>query len=815
MSLLLSEIANLCQGELTGPDRSVDLFLTDSRRIHLPKRSLFIAIPGVRNDGHSYISEALNLGLESFLVSDPSSITENGSYVLVEDSLRAFQQIAADHRRRFDYPVIGITGSYGKTELKDRSASLLGRNFHVVRSPKSYNSQTGVPLSLMAMNSGHSLGIFEAGISESGEMDSLAQMIKPDVGVFTTIGRAHEQGFNSEEEKIQEKCRLFSSTEVIIYPRDVAAIHEGIQAAFSNQGKTFFHWGSHPESQLHLLSKEDQNNGKINISYCTGGRSMDLVFNAVDEASFYSAMHSLSIAHVLGLSHEQIIRLFAEETEAENRTEIVASSYGKALLVDIGPIDGPSLRTSSEQLDTLIDHDGAQVILIDTGLSPLANDRKVLDLMTELQATDLILIGNRLKALSVSLPKADFHEELGSFLKNIDSCLDPSKAIILKGPWSPDLIALRSSIQERTHQTKVVVNMESLIHNLNTYRDILPEKTRTMAMVKAFAYGSGDAEVARLLQYHKVDELAVAYSDEGVGLRKQGVTLPIMVMNSSLSEFSQLIANRLAPEIYSLSLLAAFLEHCKKEQIEEYPIHLKFDTGMHRLGIEESELSDAIAILSGQSHLHVRSVFSHLYASDGLDEKASLEQIGRFEKIKATIEEQLEHPVLFHILNSAGITRFPEASYDMVRLGIGLYGFSGDAQFKEKLLPVIGWETIISQIKEVKKGETVGYGGHFTLDKDMRIAILPVGYADGISRLLGNGKAAVLIQGVKCPFVGNICMDMSMVDISEVNCREGEKVELIGPHIGIEELAEARDTIPYEVLTSIPPRVKRHYIFKG
>lgn len=814
MSLLLSQIANQTGGQLHGQDREVDLFISDSRRIHLPQRSLFIAIPGVRHDGHHHISETEEQGIRAFLVSDGSLVRKESSYVLVDDSLKAFQQIAAAHRAQFEYPVIGITGSYGKTELKERLASILGNHFHIVRSPKSYNSQTGVPLSLLAMSGEHNLGIFEAGISRPGEMDKLAEMIKPNIGIFTTIGEAHAEGFADLLSKIKEKCLLFSNADVIIYPRDESAIHDTIKTEFQGSEKMLFNWGSHPESSLHVISKESRD-GIVLLDYCTGGASHQLEITSSSNASFYSAMHSLSVLHVLGLDQESIKELMGRETATMSRTEIVGTSFGKALLSDIGPIDGPSLRTAVEQLNSLIDHNGITVILMDPSESPLANDRKIKELTTELSDCRSITIGENLNALSNAVSGSVHFKTMENFIISIDDVLLSEQAIILKGPWSPELVALKSKIQEKSHLTTVTVNLESLVSNLNLYRSGLSSNTRTMAMVKAFAYGSGDAEVARILQYHKVDELAVAYADEGVNLRKHGIHLPIMVLNCSKTEFPSLVEHKLEPEIYSLNLLRAFIDFAKEKKLYSYPVHLKFDTGMHRLGIEEEEVGELIGLIEDNEFVHVRTAFSHLFSSDGEDMNLPRKQIEKFERIKDRLTSEIRHPIIFHILNSAGITRFPESCMDMVRLGIGLYGFTGDPTFSSKLLPVIGWRTMISQIKDVKAGETVGYGGSFTLANDSRIAVIPVGYADGISRLLGNGKGEVAIKGARCPFLGNICMDMSMVDISQVTCEEGDEVELIGENISIEELAASRETIPYEILTSIPPRVKRHYVFKG
>jgi len=814
MNYQLSAIASITGGRLIGEDRVVSVFITDTRRIINPNQSIFIALIGDRHDGHDYVEDAIAAGVQSFLVSGVFKSTSSASFVLVENSLLAFQRLAAEHRSRFEYPVIGVTGSYGKTAVKDRLASVLRSRFALVRSPRSFNSQTGVPLSIMAMDAGHELGIFEAGISLPGEMKNLAKIICPDIGILTSIGAAHDEGFKDRNEKLWEKLLLFESSAVIIYRRDDETVDRAIKQCYGSSDKVLFNWGRKEDATLHVIDSTPGLRG-YKVTYCTGGASHTVFIEASSEIELNNGLHVLCALHVLGCTASEIDQLMKLEERYEIDSRIVASDYGKGLLCDIGPIDGPSIRTAVERLDSLLDHDGIHTILIDDSLSPIGNDKRLEELSRELQGHTVHCIGDNLRQLQEAIPGSHFYSDASAFIDSSNEVLSIEHALLLLGPLSPQLISLRSHLEQQGHQTQVTVNLQALVQNLNCYRALLKPGTKVMAMVKAFAYGSGDAEVARILQYHKVDYLAVAYADEGIALRKHGVELPIMVMNSSTREFADLIRYRLEPEIYSMEMLKAFLEYLANQAIENYPIHLKFDTGMHRLGIEPQEVEAVIQHIGTNSQIELRSVFSHLFSSESSDRSLTEAQITLFEEIRAYFNANWPKPVLFHILNSAGISRFPAASMDMVRLGVGIYGLSGDSLFAKQLLPVISWSTVISQIKEVASGDTVGYGGVFRVQDDMRIAVLPVGYADGISRQLGNGKGRVNIHGVNCPFVGNICMDMSMVNITGVVCKAGDAVELIGPHLSIDDLAKARDTIGYEVLTSIPPRVKRSYIFKG
>ncbi|NND95331.1 MAG: bifunctional UDP-N-acetylmuramoyl-tripeptide:D-alanyl-D-alanine ligase/alanine racemase [Flavobacteriales bacterium] len=809
----LKEIADICDGQIHGGDRSVEFFVTDSRRIHNPQRTIFVALKGERHDGHLFIENAKNSGVASFIIDDSKFIKGESSFILVKNSLDALQAIASRHRHTFNYPVIGITGSYGKTVVKDLLTRSLKSLYHIVKSPRSYNSQTGVPLSILDMGPEHDLGIFEAGISKPGEMAKLARIINPNIGIFTTIGQAHDEGFADRQEKILEKALLFENSEVLIFSRDNEDIHSNLTRLYGHTDKLIADWGYVNDSFLHIIEKTESRSTN-SITYCTGGKIHSIEIPNGSEYDFENYMFLITTLHILGVDQKEIGELLDKSNQPAVHLEFTRTNYGKGLLVDIGPIDGPSIRTGIEQLKSLVEHQGITVILSGHEGSPVANDRRIREIAQACLDSQVVYIGARPKALSESIPNLRSFLSNEEFDESIHSILDPQKAILLVGEWSPSIIALLSRLQEKSHQTTVTINMTSLVHNLNVYRALIPEETKVMAMVKAFAYGSGEAEVAKLLQYHKVDYLTVAYPDEGVTLRNGGVDMPIMVMNSSIPEYEVLVENELEPELYSLLTLEAFIDHCEQNSLKGYPVHVKFDTGMHRLGIDPTDIDRVIQIIKNTESIKLVSVFSHLFSSDSADLSLSISQINRFEKLKASLEKEFDD-VLFHILNSSGISRLPQATYDLVRLGIGLYGYSGDIEFRKNLLPVLSWNTVISQVKKVKAGETVGYGGAFVLKEDKMIAVIPVGYADGLSRKLGNGVGSVYIDGSKCSFIGNICMDMSMVDVTDISSLPGDKVELIGDNISLEEMAASMGTIPYEVLTSIPPRIKRHYIFNG
>ncbi len=811
MRYQLQEVAKILSAELQGADHIIRDVITDSRRITGPDQSLFIAIKGERFDGHDFLEAAYAGGIRSFLVQEKVTLPADCSVIHVADSLKALHDWAAHHRSLFSYPVIGITGSYGKTSVKERLASLLGSHCSIIRSPRSYNSQVGVPLSVLGMEQGHELAIFEAGISEPGEMKNLARIIRPDIGIFTGLGEAHHEHFSSHEEHLNEKLLLFQGAQMLVY--ELGEDEELIRAFAHEQSIQTYSWGHTGKEDLHILSHTEQGDTQ-ELSYCTGGKSFSLTMPLTKGNYFANEMHCLAALYALGEKQEVIKAAFKKVGTGSHILEHTRSHTGSVLLTQTGLLDAAQLSLAIAQL-TLTGHESEKIILLIETEAPLANSHRIDSLARVLEAgrtsgTQVICLGKGMKPLSEKLG------ENALFLSNSDEfhaflAKNSLKGdLLISGSWSPFFMSVRSLLQGQGHHTRVTIDMEAVVHNLNVFREALGPDVKVMAMVKASAYGSGDTELARLLEFHRIDHLGVAYADEGIHLRRQGIRSPIMVMNSSLNELERMLNHELEPVIYSASMLQELLSLKTEKRIG---IHLEFDTGMHRLGISEEEAEACLDLIAKQSKVELISVFSHLLASDDSSkEEWTKKQLDSFDRIKEMITSRSLKRPMYHILNTSGILRYPAYRMDMVRLGIGLYGHEPHRGLAQKLSPILRWDTEIRQVKTVKKGETIGYGGNFIVEKDMNIAILPLGYADGIHRSLGHGKGKVFIQGKSCPTVGSICMDMCMVDLKNLTFGPGEPVEIIGPNQSIEELAESLGTIAYEVLTSIPTRVKRTYV---
>ena len=814
MRYALSEIAEILATSLHGEDKVIRDVVTDSRRILRPDQSVFIAIKGERFDGHAFLRTAYEGGIRSFLVQEKVTLPEECSILQVQDSLAALQDWAAHHRSRFTYPVIGITGSYGKTSVKERLAVLLGSHHAIIRSPRSFNSQVGVPLSVLGMEKEHDLAIFEAGISEPGEMEKLERIIRPDIGIFTGLGEAHQENFKDRAEHLKEKCKLFVHSQILIHQSDE---NESFLQDFTKANEVqSYTWGYTGKEDLHILEEANQGN-RIALTYCVGGRSFKINMPQAKEDHFANQLHCLAVCYALGESQEQIEAAFQKQQASVQLTELNRSRTGSLLLSQTGLLDAAHLSVALEQLYSTGKEKKKILLLIETE-APLANSHRVDALARVLSSVNgsapwILCIGKGMKALADKMDKkaifladsAEFHAFLAKNELNGD--------FLISGTWSPFYVQVRSLLQGQGHHTHITIDMEAVVHNLNVFRASVGPDVKIMGMVKASAYGSGDTELARLLEFHRIDYLGVAYADEGIHLRRQGISTPILVMNSALHELERMLAHDLEPVIYSIEMLRELRQMQLQFNDRNMKIHLEFDTGMHRLGILSEEAEEAILFLEQHPKIEVLSVFSHLLASDdSTKEEWTKGQLEKFEQIKKALETRLPKRPLFHILNTAGISRYPSYRMDMVRLGIGLYGHDSNRSIAQGLHPILRWDTEIRQVKTVKKGDTIGYGGRFVLEKDMRIGILPVGYADGIHRSLGNGKGSVFIQGKKCPFVGNICMDMCMVDLKNLTFGPGEPVEIIGPNQSIEKLAESLGTIAYEVLTSIPARVKRTYV---
>lgn len=817
--------ANLTDlSETTLRERRITILLTDSRSLSNPEETLFFALVTNHNDGHRYIRELYEKGVRNFVVSHDFPGMErmqDAELFWVEDTLAALQLLAAGHRRQFSIPVIGITGSNGKTIVKEWLYQLLHDRINIVRSPRSYNSQTGVPLSVWQLNQQTRLGIFEAGISLPGEMERLERIIEPSVGIFTTIGEAHQENFYSREEKCLEKLRLFESSERIIYNEDQQLVKHCLEEkGFSGK---LFSWSTvNPEASLYIPEIRKEIDRTV-IRWMQGGQESlsaqeqkPITIPFTDDASIEDAIHCLAAILLLYPDTPDLSGRFEKLDPVAMRLDLTKGVHHNTLINDAYNSDINSLTIALDFMARRSGDDQQKRILIlsdilQSGMVPAAFYRKVAELVTEKKVQHIIGIGPHLMSHSnLFAMEKEFYPTTESFLSSGRWRFLKDSIILIKGSRQFRFERISEQLEEKAHQTVLEVDLDAVIHNLKYFRSRLPAETKVICMVKAFGYGVGSYELARTLQERGADYLAVALADEGAELRREGISMPILVMNPEEHAFNTLFEYRLEPEIYSHHMLDSIIRETGRRGITHYPIHLKLDTGMNRLGFASDELSMILARLENQQGVVVRSLFSHLAGSDNpaLDD-FTRRQIGQFCEETAFLENSLHYPVQKHILNSAGIERFPEAAFDMVRLGIGLYGIS--ALSESLVMPVAALKTRILQIREVKRDETVGYNRNGVLSRDSRIAILPLGYADGLDRRLGNGRFRVSVGGRRCPLVGNICMDICMVDVTGMEAQEGDEVIIFGREIPVRELADVLDTIPYEILTSVSPRVRRVY----
>ena len=835
----------------------IEHILLDSRQVTFPATSLFIALTGRRHDGHEFLGDLYRGGVRNFIISKPPEqrTTNNdqhacpgANFILVNNTHVAFHQLAAWHRHQFSLPVVGITGSNGKTIVKEWLSQLLHEDYRIVRSPKSFNSQTGVPLSVLQITQEHQLALIEAGISQMGEMEKLAPIIDPDIGVFTNIGEAHSEGFPDIETKLRQKLLLFRKARTVIYCRDNQRVDSAMEELKKeNPGLDFFTWSATGKAaylNIGSILRQGETTSIEGTSHHLP-HPLSLTIPFTDAASIENAIHCWALMLHLGINPETIVRRMARLEPVAMRLELKEGINGCTVINDSYNSDLTSLNIALHFLEQQSKTAKRTLILSDilqSGQPPEHLYRTVANLLLEKRIDRLIGIGHEVAALEQKLPpgfEAVFYENTPAFLESFHRLVFRDEIILLKGARRFEFERIAGRLAVKFHKTVLEVNLSALLNNLRVYQVHLRPGTKLMAMVKASAYGSGSIEVAKLLEFQHVDYLGVAYADEGVELRKAGIQLPIMVMNPEEATFEALVRYRLEPEIYSLKLLESFIRflhrqlpesvHISETAVPPFPIHLKLDTGMHRLGFEAHEITEALRLLlsggqvihpgemtSGQppSLIWVQSIFSHLAASEApVHDEFTREQVQCFGSMYEKLAGGLGYRPVRHILNSGGIVRFPEYQMEMVRLGIGLYGIDSSRLLQNQLQTVNTLKATISQIKYLEPGETVGYSRMGKSHKPMRIATLSLGYADGLLRRAGNGHYQVLIRNKKAPVVGNVCMDMTMVDVTGIpEAEEGDPVIIFGKELPVEELAACLGTIPYEIFTTISERVKRIYI---
>ena len=808
MTLSIPNIEKILHAKRFGDSNgTIDNVSIDSRSLQNNEKTLFFALVGPNNDAHIYISALIEKGVQNFVVTHiPEGLSNKATFLVVENTLEALQRYAAYHRSLFKFPVFGLTGSNGKTIVKEWLNFLLNPDFNIIRSPKSYNSQVGVPLSVISINDKHNLGIFEAGISKMNEMEKLEVIIKPTIGIITNIGSAHDEGFEDLEKKIKEKLKLFKHSKLIIYQKNKV-----IDSLLESKIKSFSWSYTDETADVFISKKEIQDKTALQIRNDKDNFEIQIPFQ--DEASVENAITCLMVLLSFKYDKTTIQNRMQWLYPVEMRLKIKNGINNTTLIDDSYSSDFQSLKIALDFLESQKQYKNKTLILSDIFQSGLSNQElysKVSQLITSNKINRVIGIGETISEFKNQFTNCITFRNTADFFLNLNYLNFVNETILIKGARHFQFEEIVAALEEKTHETVLEINLNSISHNLSFYKSKLKPTTKMMVMVKAFGYGSGGFEIAKLLEHHKVDYLGVAFADEGISLKNAGITLPIMVLNPETTSFSAIIQYKLEPEIYSLKGLNAFLKIAENRKLKHFPIHIKLDTGMHRLGFEEGNLDELIAILKENKFVAVKSILSHMATSDDLEHQDfAHSQLNLFEKLSSKLMTELQIKPIRHILNTSGISNFPESQYDMVRLGIGLYGVSNDVEEQKYLENVGTLKSIISQIRTIQAGESVGYGRRFVADKPAKIATIPIGYADGISRHWGNGVGFVTINNQKATIIGSVCMDMLMVDITEINCKEGDSVIIFGESPSVSYIAEQLQTIPYEILTSISQRVKR------
>ena len=824
----INEIATICEGKWLNKNMSVaspSYLSLDSRKISFPESTVFFAVKSQHHNANLFMENLYERGVRNFVTDEKNLVLQKislSNIVFVKDTVSALQKLAIHHRNKFPkqcLPVIGVTGSNGKTIVKEWLNQLLENDYSIVRSPKSFNSQIGVPLSVLNINADNNLGIFEAGISQPGEMKNLEKIIKPTIGIFTNIGNAHDEGFKNRKEKIKEKLVLFKDADYLIFSADDQFLSNEIESfGEKNKELRLFSWGKESGNILQINGiKKRTSSCIIDTLYQRKKVTIEIPFT--DEASIENAIHCLSVLFILKRNQKEILDCFQSLYPIAMRLEMKKGINHCNIINDSYSNDLYSLGIALDFLDQQKQHKTHSIILSDilqSGMEPQKLYAAVSMLLQRKNVDRFFGIGGDIFSQQKQfspIKNKSFFKSTEEFLSNIFLSNFSDEAILIKGARSFEFEKISHLLEQKVHQTVLSINLSSIVFNLKKYKEKLKPRTKIMAMVKAFSYGSGSYEIASVLQFNKVDYLAVAYADEGVELRKAGITLPVMVMNIDNSTFDSILNYNLEPEIFSFALLNDFTAFLKKSEINDYPVHIKIDTGMHRLGFMENEIDLLCKKISENHFIKVKSVFSHLAASeDPTQDHFTSFQFSLFKSCCSKIEKSLGYSFLQHIDNTSGISRHPDFQMDMVRLGIGLYGIDSNAQMQTNLKNVSTLTTTISQIKKITGGETIGYGRMGKVETDSTIAVVRIGYADGYPRRLGNGQGKMLLKNKLVPVIGNVCMDMTMLDVSTVkNLKEGDEVIIFGEALSLQMLSSWAETIPYEIMTRISERVKRVY----
>ena len=801
------------------PASNISILLTDSRSLTYPEESLFFALRTRNNDGHRYLHDLYQSGVRNFVVDHvPATMmnVEDANFLVVENVMKSLQTLARCHRHRFTAPVIGVTGSRGKTIVKEWLYQLLCADYSIVRSPRSYNSQIGVPLSIWEMNEDTQLAIFEAGISLPNEMASLQTMIRPQLAIITNIGDEHSEGFKNDRVKCEEKVMLCRDSDCIVYNGDDKLICDVVE----NAGLTVkeIAWSrKNPDSPL-FISKVEKRKASTKIKYSYLQYDGEIVIPFTAECDVENAIHCLAVMLYLCRPFDVITSRMSTLAPVGTRLNVIEGVNNCLLIYDAYTSDFHSLAPALDFMNQRATKShSTTVILSDVMHETMGGEklyRSIARLLNQKGINRVIGVGEEIsKHKSLFGENATFYQSTSAFLLSTTTADFKNELILIKGASHFHFESLSDVLEAKQHETVLEVNLDAVVHNYNFYRSRVKPETGIVCMVKASGYGAGSFELAKTLQTQGAAYLAVAVLDEGVDLRKAGITMPIMVLNPKVGNYKTLFTYRLEPEIYSFDILDEIIKEATKFGITDYPVHIKLDTGMHRLGFLEEDMPRLVKKLKGQNVIKPRSIFSHLATADCLDmDDYTNSQFEYFYRCCEALQGGLDYPVLRHILNSTGITRFPQHQCDMVRLGICLYGIpTVDDGSQDDLRPVSSLHSVVISIKEWDAGTTIGYSRKGVLKRRSRIATIPIGYADGIDRHLGNGNAEVLINGHRCPTVGNICMDICMIDVTDAPCKVGDAVEIFGENITVMELAERLDTIPYEILTSVSQRVKRVY----